>query len=424
MTKIHIASMLLLTIVSSIFVMPQQKTDELQSRVDALETTVSLLSERVSKLEVSSVVTPQPSSEQNPKSGSDIAEIDYEVVSIDAKITESNNIYDKHSWILTVKNNGRQRLLFNATIDFLDKDGFIVDQDFGLQLLLEPYETKDFIGTKLVNAAISGNIVKISAKTIVVDVQDVVVTPVPATPVSSLDTPLATLMSNDSATEDFGGTVITAVVISLAGASVYIAPDESSTSQLVLKYGTEVKVLGRNKSSESLKIQTGDGYVGWIATSSFEIYTTVESLPITSENDTENQNSSLAPETLSKSEVITDGSAQSIDNLGMPFTLKLPPGTIFESWSVKDNGRNNGISVELILRSPGKKLRSGSLKFTYFDAENQYVGGQWLLNAGRQDAETRRIAVTSDCDWDGCGGVLQLATHYTVEYEATLIDFE
>ena len=270
MTKIHIASMLLLTIVSSIFAMPYQKTDELQTRLNALETTVSLLSERVSKLEVSDVVTPQPSSEQNPSSDSDISEVDYEVVSIDAKITESNNIYDKHSWILAVKNNGRQRLLFNATIDFLDKDGFIVDQDFGLQLLLEPYETKDFIGTKLVNAAISGNIVKISAKTTVVDVQDVASI---ATPTTERAPELNSMDGEPALITDTVVSTSLVIVREKYGVNARNSPSSDSEPIEVLAEGTQLIILDEETNSEGrwYKVQLQDDRTAWVSSAFVDV---------------------------------------------------------------------------------------------------------------------------------------------------------
>ncbi len=173
MTKFHLISFVLLTLVSSIFAIPQQQGDNLQPRVELLETTVAKLSARVEALEALGTNNTGSSKTTSSNSDSEKTEIDYEVASIDAKITESNSVFVKYAWILTIKNNGKQRLLFNANIEFLDADGFIVDQDFAYRLLIEPYETQKYTGAKLVNTSIAGKITQITAKTNVVSFEDV-----------------------------------------------------------------------------------------------------------------------------------------------------------------------------------------------------------------------------------------------------------
>jgi len=148
MTKFHLISFVLLTLVSSIFAIPQQQGDNLQPRVELLETTVAKLSARVEALEALGTNNTGSSKTTSSNSDSEKTEIDYEVASIDAKITESNSVFVKYAWILTIKNNGRQRLLFDANIEFLDTDGFIVDQDFAYKLFIEPFATKQYTGAK------------------------------------------------------------------------------------------------------------------------------------------------------------------------------------------------------------------------------------------------------------------------------------
>ena len=50
---------------------------------------------------------------------------EYELVSIQDKIVESNSVFDKRAWIMVIKNNTAQTLVFNAKVEFLDDSGFI-----------------------------------------------------------------------------------------------------------------------------------------------------------------------------------------------------------------------------------------------------------------------------------------------------------
>lgn len=109
--------------------------------------------------------TPVPASTATPAS----AGIDYEIVSVNSKVTESNTLWERNSWIVTIKNNGPQTLLFNLTIEFLDEDGFILDQDTEYNLLLKPFETADYSGFALVDLEQSRNTISVNAKTLVTD---------------------------------------------------------------------------------------------------------------------------------------------------------------------------------------------------------------------------------------------------------------
>ncbi len=56
-------------------------------------------------------------------------EKEWEIVSIDSRVTESNDTWSKYAWKLTMRNKGATPRAFRATIEFQDKDGFIIDTD-------------------------------------------------------------------------------------------------------------------------------------------------------------------------------------------------------------------------------------------------------------------------------------------------------
>jgi|GEM_PF-1630968 len=91
--------------------------------------------------------------------------IDYEIVSINSKVTESNAVWERNSWIVSIKNNGPQTLIFDLTIEFLDEDGFILNEAKEYDLVLEPYETTDYTGFSLLNLEQSRNTTNVNAKT-------------------------------------------------------------------------------------------------------------------------------------------------------------------------------------------------------------------------------------------------------------------
>ena len=91
-------------------------------------------------------------------------EKDWEIVDVDAKVTESNSSWSKFAWKLTIKNKASHPQAFDATIEFQDKDGFVVDDDNEYGLVVPANAEKTFTGYDLVDAAIAGNVSKIAAK--------------------------------------------------------------------------------------------------------------------------------------------------------------------------------------------------------------------------------------------------------------------
>ena len=88
----------------------------------------------------------------------------FEIVDIDAKITERNNVWWRFAWKLTLRNRSSAALLLDATIEFHDSDGFVVDEDRQSSLVLSARETKTFTGYDLINAETALNVSRFSAK--------------------------------------------------------------------------------------------------------------------------------------------------------------------------------------------------------------------------------------------------------------------
>ena len=66
------------------------------------------------------VLPPAPSQDQPGQSR-------YEIVSIDARVTETNSSWWRYAWKLTVHNKSDMTMGFRAKIEFQDKDGFVID---------------------------------------------------------------------------------------------------------------------------------------------------------------------------------------------------------------------------------------------------------------------------------------------------------
>ena len=88
----------------------------------------------------------------------------FEILSVDGRITESNSVWWKYAYIVELQNTSDKRLLLDATIEFLDTDGFVVDDDRVYDFLLEPGETSSMTGYALIDASVAANVDGINAK--------------------------------------------------------------------------------------------------------------------------------------------------------------------------------------------------------------------------------------------------------------------
>jgi len=111
------------------------------------------------ELETSPPVHPQRAADPPiPK-----AEKSCEIIEIDAKITERNQVWWKYAWKLTIRNRHSKPKSIDAEIKFLDSDGFIIDTDTEL-IAIAGDETKTFTGFALIDAEVAGNVESIAAE--------------------------------------------------------------------------------------------------------------------------------------------------------------------------------------------------------------------------------------------------------------------
>jgi hypothetical protein len=92
-----------------------------------------------------------------------IEEPQFDIVSVDARVTESNSTWWKYAWKVTIRNRDAQPHAYRVTVEFHDKDGFIVDTDDGEGVVQADSETT-ITDYDLVTASVAGSIAGTKAK--------------------------------------------------------------------------------------------------------------------------------------------------------------------------------------------------------------------------------------------------------------------
>lgn len=73
------------------------------------------------------------------------------------------------AYIVTLKSNSAHTSLVNATVDFLDDEGFIMHTATARNLLLNAYEEKGYSETTLINVGPAANIVSTNTSITLID---------------------------------------------------------------------------------------------------------------------------------------------------------------------------------------------------------------------------------------------------------------
>ncbi len=76
---------------------------------------------------------------------------DIDIVEIDSRTTENNDVWARYAWKLTLRNTTDRPISVQATIKFLDADGFLVDEDTEYGLAVPPMQEETFTGSKLIS---------------------------------------------------------------------------------------------------------------------------------------------------------------------------------------------------------------------------------------------------------------------------------
>ena len=92
------------------------------------------------------------------------AEPRVKIVAVDARVTEKNNSWWKYAWKLTLGNPTEATMRYEATLEFQDSDGFVVDDDRAYDLVVAPGQEQVFTAYALVDASVAGNVASVGAK--------------------------------------------------------------------------------------------------------------------------------------------------------------------------------------------------------------------------------------------------------------------
>ena len=87
-----------------------------------------------------------------------------EIVSIEYRVTEQNNVFWRFAWRLTVRNQSDTVQDFDATLEFQDRDGFIIDSGREYDLVVGPRSEKTFTGDILIDTDVARNVEQVVVK--------------------------------------------------------------------------------------------------------------------------------------------------------------------------------------------------------------------------------------------------------------------
>lgn len=87
----------------------------------------------------------------------------FRIVSVETKVVEANDSWHKYSWKLTLENLTTRSLSLIATLQWLDADSFVIDEDIEYDIQLASFETKTFRGLELILMPAATNVETIYA---------------------------------------------------------------------------------------------------------------------------------------------------------------------------------------------------------------------------------------------------------------------
>jgi len=93
----------------------------------------------------------------------DIDSPEVTIVAVDSRIMETNSVWWKYAWILTLQNETGKTLGLKAQIEWLDADGFVIDHDTEYDLVIKPGAQGVFRGESLITSSVARNVSSITA---------------------------------------------------------------------------------------------------------------------------------------------------------------------------------------------------------------------------------------------------------------------
>lgn len=88
----------------------------------------------------------------------------FDIADVTTRVTERNAVWWRYAWRLTLRNTGEVPLSLDATIEFQDADGFVIDTDDDYNLYIDIGEEKTFTGSAMIDIASARNIAQVNAK--------------------------------------------------------------------------------------------------------------------------------------------------------------------------------------------------------------------------------------------------------------------
>ena len=109
----------------------------------------------------SPIITPTPSPTSTPTpSATPSPKYNWEITNLRYKITEKSDNYWYFSWQATLTNNTSSGMEFFVYVNFVDKDGFIID--YAIETFtLNPMEQKSIKGSEMIKAELASDVKRI-----------------------------------------------------------------------------------------------------------------------------------------------------------------------------------------------------------------------------------------------------------------------
>jgi hypothetical protein len=85
------------------------------------------------------------------------------IEAIDTRATETNDVWARYAWKLSVSNAGDGPTEFSVRIEWQDADGFVIDEDEENGLALGAHESRTFTGDKLIDYPAASRVSKVEA---------------------------------------------------------------------------------------------------------------------------------------------------------------------------------------------------------------------------------------------------------------------
>lgn len=85
-----------------------------------------------------------------------------EVVSASARATERNNSWWRFGWVATIKNHSEYPQTFDLQVQFMDSDGYVVDDTTARDLNLPPGASQTFRESELISARVAPRVASVN----------------------------------------------------------------------------------------------------------------------------------------------------------------------------------------------------------------------------------------------------------------------